>query len=377
MPELTVIVPTYREAENLPELIERVFTATSCADIKAEMLVVDDNSGDGTEHICADMGKKYSVRLITRKEERGLATAVLCGIRESTTGFLIIMDADLSHPPEEIPNLVHHLRQGADFVIGSGCAQGGSRDPTWSLFQRLNSEVARLLARGLTTVNDPLSGYFAFPRRILTGVPQLSPVGYKIGLEILAKANCRKVVEIPMAFFDRQRGESKLTLRERLLYLRHLRRLYRFRFSRSAEIVQFGAVGISGTGVDLTFFLTLTYLLGVHHQISRALSFIIAASWNWFLNRWFTFVGGRDRKPGKQWLAFLVSASVGFTVNWGSYKLLTDNIPYMTQHRLIAFFIGIFLGAGFNYTLSRVFVFRPFEERIRGEGPEVAGEKIV
>lgn len=368
MRELTVIVPTYHEAENLPELIERVFAAAAEADVKTEMVVVDDDSRDGTEGICAELGKQYPVRLITRKRERGLATAVLRGIRESTTEFLIVMDADLSHLPEEIPNLVQYLRQGADFVIGSRYVEGGRTDPRWSVFRRVNSKFARLLARGLTDVRDPLSGYFAFPRRILIGVPELSPVGYKMGLEILTKADCRKVVEVPITFFDRQKGESKLTIGQQLLYLRHLRRLYRFRYPQSAEIVQFGAVGISGIAIDLLCFLSFTYLLGVYHQTSRALSFVIAGSWNWFLNRWFTFVGGRDRKPAPQWLAFLITAAVGFTVNWGSYKVLTDNVPYMMRHRLVAFFIGIFLGAGFNYTLSRIFVFRPFEETIRGDG---------
>ncbi len=376
MPELTIIVPAYREAENLPELIERVFAAAARADVKTEMVVVDDDSRDGTERVCAELAKQYSVRLITRKHERGLATAVLRGIRESTTEFLVVMKADLSHRPEDIPTLVQHLRQGADFVIGSRYIQGGNTNPRWGAFRRLNANVARLLARGLTSVNDPLSGYFAFPRRILIGIPQLVPVGYTIGLEILTKADCRTVVEIPITFCDPQRGKSKFTVRQQLLYLRHLRRLYRFRYPQSAEIMQFGAVGTSGIVIDLFFFLSFTHLLGVYHQTSRALSFVVAGSWNWFWNRWFTFVGGRDREPVQQWIAFLVTAAVGFTINWGSYKLLTDNVPYMTRHRLVAFFIGIFLGAGFNYTLSRIFVFRPFEEAMRGEEPEMSSENI-
>jgi dolichol-phosphate mannosyltransferase len=232
--KLTVVVPTYREAENLPELIRRVFAAASQIDMATEMVVVDDDSRDGTEQICSEMQELYAVKLITRKGERGLATAVQCGIESATSEWIIVMDADLSHPPEVIPNLVRKLREGADFVLGSRYVKGGSTDAQWSLYRWLNSRIAILLAKGLTNVKDPTSGYFAFPKRILKSAPPLSPVGYKIGLEILAKARCQKVVEIPIAFVDRQRGTSKLNLKEQLLYLRHLGRLYCFRL-RAAQ----------------------------------------------------------------------------------------------------------------------------------------------
>jgi len=366
-PELVVIVPTYYEADNLPELTRRIFAAVSKAGIETELLVVDDNSQDGTDRVCKELASKYSVRLITRNLERGLATAVLHGIRESRNDYVIVMDADLSHPPEDIPHLLHQLKEGADFVVGSRYVKGGSTDAEWGIFRWLNSKVATLLARGLTNLKDPMAGFFGFPRRILDGDPQLLPIGYKICLEILVKTNCRKVVEIPIAFSERTRGESKLTLQQQLYYLRHLRRLYRFRFPLAAEIIQFAMVGSSGTIIDLVFFLSLTYGAGIDHQLARALSFIVAASSNWFLNRWFTFLDGRDKPWKKQWFEFLITACVGFTVNWGSYKLLTDYVPYLTQHHVVAFFIGILLGMGSNYILSRQFVFRPFDEAVGGQ----------
>jgi len=373
--EVSVIVPTYQEVGNIPELTQRVFRAVGRAGFKAEMIIVDDDSQDGTEIVCAEMATQYPLRLITRKHERGLATAVLHGIRHSAGEIIVVMDADLSHPPEEIQTLVQKVREGADFVVGSRYIHGGSTDAQWGLLRWFNSKVATLLARGLTSIKDPMAGYFAFPRRVLNGIPPLSPVGYKIGLEILTKGRCHKVIEVPIAFAERQSGKSKLTLRQQLLYLRHLRRLYRFRFPQAVEILQFCAVGMSGVVVDLVGFLSLTYLLDFHHQVSRALSFVGAASWNWFLNRWFTFVGGRDRMPGKQWIAFLLTASIGFVINWGSYKLLTDHVPYMMQHHLMAFWIGIFLGAGFNYTFSRWFVFRPFEEALEGRKADLDGQE--
>jgi dolichol-phosphate mannosyltransferase len=365
-PELVVLVPTYREVENIPELARRIFFATAKAGVAAELLIVDDDSCDGTDIICKRLEGDYPVRLIIRTSERGLATAVLHGIKASRSRYVLVMDADLSHPPEDIPRMVDVLKNGADFVVGSRYVKGGSTDAKWGMFRWLNSKVATLLARGLTNLKDPMAGFFGFPRSILDGDPQLLPLGYKIGLEILVKANCRKVVEIPIAFVERVKGKSKLSLKQQLLYLQHLRRLYRFRFPQMAEIVQFLAVGSSGVIVDLLFFLIFTYGAGANHQRARAMSFLAAASWNWFLNRWLTFVAGRDKQWGQQWIQFLLAASVGFTVNWGSYKLLTDYVPYFSQHHLVAFFVGILLSVGSNYTLCRWFVFRPFDETVGG-----------
>jgi dolichol-phosphate mannosyltransferase len=362
--ELIVIVPTLYEADNLPELTQRIFAAVSTAVIATELLIVDDNSQDGTEGVVKQLAGQYPIRLITRTLDRGLATAVLHGIRQSRHDYVIVMDADLSHPPEDIPRLFRRLKEGADFVVGSRYVKGGSTDAKWSSYRWLNSKVAVILARGLTDLKDPTAGFFGFRRSILASAPQLVPVGYKIALEILVKGNCRKVEEIPIAFSERTKGESKLTLRQQFLYLRHLRRLYRFQFPQTSEIIQFATVGGSGVVIDLFFFLALTYGARIDHQLSRAMSFFAAVSWNWYLNRWFTFVGGRDKKWGRQWIEFLATALVGFTINWGSYKLLTDYVPYLAQHHIVAFFLGILLGTGSNYMLSRWFVFRPFDKVI-------------
>jgi dolichol-phosphate mannosyltransferase len=278
------------------------------------------------------------------------------------------MDADLSHPPEDIPRLYEFLMQGADFVIGSRYVRGGSTDAKWSFYRWLNSKVAILLSCGLTSLKDPMSGFFGFPRRILDDSSELIPIGYKIGLEILVKARCQKIVEIPIAFVERTKGKSKLTLQQQLNYLRHLRRLYRFQFPQLAEIIHFASVGSSGMVVDLLVYLMLTYGVGIHHQLARAMGFTIAASWNWFLNRWITFLGGRDKHWRRQWLEFVITALVGFTINWGSYKVLTDYVPFMMEHHIVAFFVGTLLGAAFNYSFSRWFVFRPFDEALASSG---------
>jgi len=122
------------------------------------------------------------------------------------------------------------LRAGADFVLGSRYVSGGTTAEGWGLFRFLNSKVATYLARPLTHVSDPMSGFFALPRAVFTRAENPSPLGYKIGLELLVRCRCRNVREVPIHFANREHGESKLTLQQQMLYLRHLARLYRFRF---------------------------------------------------------------------------------------------------------------------------------------------------
>src|SRR6476469_4956029 len=125
---LSVIVPTFREAENLTELTERVFASMRNAELDGEMVIVDDNSLDSTDIVCSKLAKEYPLRLIVRQNERGLATAVLAGIDQSRGNIVIVMDADLSHPPEKIPAMVQVVIAGAQFVVGSRYVKGGCTD---------------------------------------------------------------------------------------------------------------------------------------------------------------------------------------------------------------------------------------------------------
>src|SRR5947209_774661 len=149
-PDVSVIVPTYCEADNLPLLVPRI--AAACPG--AEVLIVDDDSPDATAAVCAGL----PVHLLVRKGGRGLASPVLYGMRQARGDVFVVMDADLSHPPETIPALVDAIRSGADFAIGSRYVRGGRTDASW--WRRLTSRVATLLARPLTTARDPLAGFF-------------------------------------------------------------------------------------------------------------------------------------------------------------------------------------------------------------------------
>lgn len=227
-PTVSIVVPAYREAENLPVLIPRVHAALAEACIPEEILVVDDDSGDGTVEVCRRLAADYPLRLEVRRDERGLSSAVIHGLRLARGEIVAVMDADLSHPPEAIPSLVAPLLgDEADFVVGSRYVAGGSTEDDWGWFRKLNSDVATWLARPLTSVRDPMAGFFALRRETFATATRLDPVGYKIGLELLVKCGCRDVREVPIDFRNRYRGESKLSLKQQWDYLRHLGRLYR------------------------------------------------------------------------------------------------------------------------------------------------------
>jgi hypothetical protein len=201
MTDLSVIVPTYREAENLPELVARIDRAVRQAEIETEIIVVDDNSPDETRAVCAELSERFPLRLFVRTAERGLASAVVAGFAEASGDVLLCLDADLSHPPEKIPELYAALtensEESADFVMGSRYVPGGGTDEDWGWFRQLNSRVATWLARPLTRVSDPMAGFFALKRETFLKADELDPVGFKIALELIVKCDCRNVAEGP------------------------------------------------------------------------------------------------------------------------------------------------------------------------------------
>lgn len=232
LPAVSIIVPTWREAENIPGLVARVEAVLPAIPGGAELLILDDNSQDGTDQAVAALDRDW-VRLIVRDGVRDLSAAVLDGLRAARGATLVVMDADLSHPPEKIPTMIAALKgEACDFVIGSRHVAGASLDEKWSNSRRLNSLGGTLLARLFTPVGDPMSGFFALRRETFAAAAPLDPIGYKIMLELLVKCDIRRPLEIPIHFSDRAKGESKLTLAQQLRYLRHVARLLRYRLSR-------------------------------------------------------------------------------------------------------------------------------------------------
>ena len=227
---ISVVVPTYREADNLRLVANAVDEALAGAGQAYELLFIDDDSQDGSKEICAELSKRLPVRIVVRRGERGLATAVIYGISAASGDIVVVMDADLSHPPSAIPEMVARLEHGqSDFVLGSRYIEGGSIHEDWSVFRQLNSMVPSLLAKPLFPLKDPMSGFFAIWKRDMPDASKLSPIGYKIALEIFVKGDFEKPSEVPIHFSDRQHGESKLSLKEQLNFLRHLGRLYAYK----------------------------------------------------------------------------------------------------------------------------------------------------
>jgi dolichol-phosphate mannosyltransferase len=366
--KLSVVIPTFREVRNLEPVARAVDKALQDKRMAYELLFVDDDSRDGSEEAAAKLADSLPVRMIVRHGEKGLSTAVLRGLTEARGEFMVVMDADLSHPAERIPDMVERLASGAnDFVIGSRYVAGGSLDPTWSWFRRLNSRVATWLALPLARIRDPMSGFFAFRHADMPEHRLLSPIGYKIGLELLVKGEFKKPGEVPIHFVDRVHGESKLTWKEQVRYLRHLRRLYQFRFPFLAEFVQFGIVGATGFAVDLGVYLGLQWLAGLGHLVARAISFWGAATWNWAWNRVLTFSHRKKTRKLVQWPGFVLTSLLGFAINFGSYFVLTHYVPFFMPHRILALIIGVLLGFGFNFVTSRLFVFIPYEAELLEE----------
>ena len=229
---MSVIIPTYREAENLPHLVPEITEALAGASLAGEIVVVDDDSNDGTEEACAELARTHPLRLIVRRDERGLSTAVIHGFRKATGDVLVCMDGDGSHPPSALPDMVTAVRDGAEFVIGSRYVSGGSTEDDWGAFRWLNSKVATALSRPLTSARDPMAGYFALSRATFEQAAPLDPIGYKIGLELIVKCGCRNVHEVPIRFRNRRFGESKLSLKEMLNYVRHVGRLVGWKRAR-------------------------------------------------------------------------------------------------------------------------------------------------
>lgn len=227
---LALIIPSLREAESLRWLLPRVRSALMRSGIPWEVLVVDDDSNDGTVEIVQAAAMHDSrIRILVRKGERGLSGAILRGWQETSASVLGVMDADLQHPPELLPQLVEQILAGYDMAIGSRYTPGGSC-ADWHPLRRLFSSAAILVAmpllRSSLRVCDPMSGFFLVRRAVVeNGIYQ--PEGFKLLLEILSVGRIRSVAEVPFHFGRRRAGSSKATMRVAWDYLRLLARLYR------------------------------------------------------------------------------------------------------------------------------------------------------
>ena len=297
---ISIIIPTYNEKENIAPLVERIHRALS--GYNYEILLVDDDSKDGTIEVASSLASRYPVKVIVRQNERGLATAVVHGLKYATGQIIGVMDADLQHPPEVIPELIKALENGADMAVASRYIEGGGC-PHWGLSRRVISRVAlmvsHLLLPATRQVKDPLSGFFMFRRQNIAPA-KLKPIGYKISLEIMLAGRFQRVVEVPYIFEDRSAGKSKLRPRQQIDYLKHVLSL----MARTGELirfVKFCAVGLSGIIVNQGVLWLLTEFVGLRYYVSAIFGIEASIISNFILNDYFTFTDRRTGKSSHSW----------------------------------------------------------------------------
>lgn len=347
---VSIIVPTYQEVENLRPLVSRIASSISTLRMQYEVIIVDDDSKDGTdkvvEALCAE---GYPVSLITRTGERGLSSAVIRGFKEAKGDILVCMDADMSHPPEAIPSLLEQLAVSqADCVIGSRYVRGGEVDENWGMFRWFNSKIAKLMARPFTMIKDPMSGFFAIPKAVFERATQLSPIGYKIGLEIIVKCRCKRIAEVPIHFSNRQFGQSKLNLKEQINYIRHLKRLADFKYGEFSRLSLFCFVGLIGMLIDLTI-LGIFINMGFSFMAARAMAILSAMTCNFWFNRLLTFSYSRKGSILLQYARFIASCSLGAVLSWFISVGLINMVTVFSRHLFGAAIVGIIVGAVSNF----------------------------
>lgn len=225
MLDVSVVLPTYNEAQNIPVMVGEIFNVLKTTGIEGEVIVVDDNSPDKTGQIAQELTLKYPVRVLVRKDNRGLASAVLEGFYMSTAKVCVVMDADGSHPVNQLPEMIRPIIDGkADSTVATRYIDSAGIS-NWPWHRQLISRFAGYLAIGVTNLSDPTSGYMGIDRCILEE-HDFNPIGWKIVLEIIVKASPLRVKEIPIVFKDRQLGESKMSYGEIINYIKHLISLY-------------------------------------------------------------------------------------------------------------------------------------------------------
>lgn len=192
-----------------------------------ELIIVDDGSPDGTADLAESYADVHPVRVVRRPGKAGLASAVLAGFAQARGDVLVVMDADLSHPPEAVPRLVSAIEEGADLAVGSRYVKGGGTED-WPLKRRVVSRAACLMGNLLVPIRDCTSGFFAIRKSAVDGV-KLNPIGFKIGFEVMARSRYKKAVEVPYVFRDRELGKSKFGRREILQYVVQLGQVARDR----------------------------------------------------------------------------------------------------------------------------------------------------
>jgi len=373
--EVSIIIPTYNESENIIQVLKSIGEHIQ-KDIATEAIVVDDNSPDGTGKVVEDYINDaqnktgYTIGIIHRKTKSGLSSAILDGIQHSSGETVVVMDSDFSHPPKIIPQLIEEIKTSKyDIVIASRYTEGG-KVSGWSTKRKLISKGAKGIAKAGLGVNesDPMSGFFAFRRKILEGI-KFDAIGYKMLLEILVKTKGAKVKEIPYTFTDRIRGSSKLDSSTVFDYVKSVWNLYRY--GRTAKVSDtrtsirfiskagsFYTVGASGLLVNyLVSLLFADAIINFWYIHATIIGIAVSMSSNFILNKIWTF---EDRnfevkKTFAQYGKFVGFSSLGALIQLGMVYVLVDNYQVMYP---IALILAVIIAASSNFILNKKWTFK-------------------
>jgi dolichol-phosphate mannosyltransferase len=359
--DLSVVLPTYNESAHIDAIVEQLMAVlNNIPALRYEIIIVDDDSPDRTWQKALQLSQKFpQIRAIRRQDQRDLSAAVLRGWQVARGDVFAVMDADLQHPPETIPELWRAIRRGADLAIASRNIEGGGVSD-WTLPRRIVSRCAQLL--GLVVlpevtgkVSDPLSGYFMVRRSALEG-RELHPLGYKILVEVLARGTVEKISEVPYVFRETPHRPSKHSAAVSAQYLQHLIRI-RIYLLKNSTFLRFCIVGASGTLIDtaMLFLLSDPRTLNWNLTGSKIIAAELALTNNFIWNDLWTFgkFSSRQntfRQRARRFLKFNLLCSVGIILN-----LIILNIGFKVFHmnRYIANLSAIFIVTFWNYNTNR------------------------
>ncbi len=356
---LSLVIPTFNERKNIPKIVSQLSQILDEVIPGAyELVVVDDNSPDGTWQLAAELMPQYpQLRVMRRVEERGLSTAVIRGWQASRGEVLGVIDADLQHPPEVLVKLWGEIKRGADLAVASrNVEEGGVSD--WSVVRRFLSRGAQtlgliILPGVVGRVSDPMSGFFLVRRSCVVN-RAMSPLGYKILIEVLARGRVPWIGEVGYVFQERKEGESKVTWKQYVDYLRHLLRL-RLSLGPVARFIRFGVVGLSGVFVDMAMLYLLSdpTTLGWPLTRSKIVASELAIINNFLWNDFWTFGDIARQQPGtrqflKRLLKFNTVCLAGLVLN----VLLLNLFFNFGLNRYIANLIAIALVTIWNFWVN-------------------------
>lgn len=322
--KFSLIIPSYNEGDNIQQIVQilsQLLDTTIPGDY--ELIVVDDNSPDGTWKLAQELTPEYpQLRVMRRETEKGLSTAVIRGWQVARGDILGVIDADLQHPPEVLLKLWQEMERGADLALASRHVEGGGVSE-WNIIRRFLSRGAQMLGliilpEVISRLSDPMSGYFLVRRDTIVG-KFLSPIGYKILIEVTARGRIRWIGEVGYVFRERQAGASKVTWKQYIEYIQHLLRL-RFDLWPVKRFIRFGISGFSGVFVNMAILYLLREFVGLGLTRSAILAAEVAIINNFFWNDVWTFKDISRRQKGwrkrfKRLLKFNIICLSGLILN--------------------------------------------------------------